>query len=141
MSDIDILYIPYCTNRPPSMTESQYAILLHLKTHLKLEKTLGHEVFPTLRRSTRSSKSLQADLCEYICFFFCLSHYLLFFLVDHVQYAKNLIAKTSYPLIRKPPPHRKGMKSLSGSMSLGRHLASVLLILIAIILFVQELVK
>ncbi|RWQ94094.1 iron-sulfur cluster-binding protein [Paecilomyces variotii] len=49
-------------SKPPSMTESQYAILLHLKTHLKLEKTLGHEVFPTLRRSTRSSKSLQADL-------------------------------------------------------------------------------
>ncbi|KAL2007371.1 hypothetical protein VTN00DRAFT_8809 [Thermoascus crustaceus] len=47
------------------VTDTQYNILLHLKTHLKLEKTTGTEVFPALRRSTTSSKYAQADtLCR-----------------------------------------------------------------------------
>ncbi|KAL1987131.1 hypothetical protein VTN96DRAFT_4737 [Rasamsonia emersonii] len=45
--------------------DAQYEILLHLKTHLKLEKTLGSEVSPAMRRSQTSKKYLQADmLCK-----------------------------------------------------------------------------
>lgn len=42
--------------------DAQYEILLHLKTHLKLEKTLGSEVSPALRRSETSKKYLHADM-------------------------------------------------------------------------------
>lgn len=43
-------------------SDAQYEILLHLKTHLKLEKTLGSEVSPAMRRSQTSKKYLQADM-------------------------------------------------------------------------------
>jgi hypothetical protein len=45
------------------ISDMQYEILLHMKTHRKLEKTLGGEVYPALRRSQTSQKYLQADIC------------------------------------------------------------------------------
>ncbi|KAL1970261.1 hypothetical protein VTN77DRAFT_5421 [Rasamsonia byssochlamydoides] len=45
--------------------DTQYEILLHLKTHLKLEKTLGSQVSPASRRPQTSQRYLQAEmLCK-----------------------------------------------------------------------------
>jgi dephospho-CoA kinase len=46
-------------------TDLQSEILVHLKAHLRVERTLGKEVMPAMNRSKTSDKFLQAETCKF----------------------------------------------------------------------------